>query len=223
MLLYTQIRGRIGSPRVAGSTRRLSSGTSSRLISLTALRPPPARRTCPFASGSAPRSSSPRLIVERASPVISATIARPPQPAVRTSAAANRRRPVRRACGRLSPSDIEWRLHRSCNRSTPVRPDPESRSGESYGRTPTDHDSVIVRPVLSAVPAFCMHASELPNSGWSCPHRSMVHFLDSNTSEGTFYSMRCFFLRATGFCETFPTVVSPRRSSLKNPTRPRFQ
>ena len=44
-------------------------------------------------SGSASRSSSPRLIVERASPVIFETIARPPQPAVRASAAANNRRP----------------------------------------------------------------------------------------------------------------------------------
>ena len=38
-------------------------------------------------------SSSPRLTVERASPVIFETIARPPQPAVRASAAANNRRP----------------------------------------------------------------------------------------------------------------------------------
>ena len=38
-------------------------------------------------------SSAPRLIVERASPVIFDTTARPPQPAVRTSPAANSRRP----------------------------------------------------------------------------------------------------------------------------------
>ena len=55
--------------------------------------PPPARRTCSFGSGAASRSSSPRLIVERASPVIFDTAARPPQPALRTSPAANNRRP----------------------------------------------------------------------------------------------------------------------------------
>jgi hypothetical protein len=38
------------------------------------------RRTCPFGSGCASRSSSPRLIVERASPVILETRARPPLP-----------------------------------------------------------------------------------------------------------------------------------------------
>src|SRR2546423_1896822 len=83
MLLDTQIRGRMGSPSVAGSTRRLSSGTSSGSFSATALRPPPARRTCPLGSGAASRSSSPRLIVERASPVILETTASPPHPAVR--------------------------------------------------------------------------------------------------------------------------------------------
>jgi len=78
MLFDTQISGRMGSPSVAGSTRRFNSGTSLGSLSATALRPPPARRTWPFASGSASRSSSPRLIVERASPVRRETTARPP-------------------------------------------------------------------------------------------------------------------------------------------------
>ena len=57
-----------------------------------ATRPPEGRNRWSVPSGSASRSSSPRLIVERASPVIRDTIERPP-PAVRTSAAANNLRP----------------------------------------------------------------------------------------------------------------------------------
>jgi len=83
----------MGSPRAAGSTSRSSSGMRPGSTSATARRPPPARRTLSFAGGSASRSSSPRLIVERARPVIRDTMARPPHPAVRTSAAANNRRP----------------------------------------------------------------------------------------------------------------------------------
>ena len=65
---------RIGSPRVAGSTSRLSSGMSPGSLATTALRPPPARRILPFGTDDAAfNSSSPRLIVERAIPVISAT------------------------------------------------------------------------------------------------------------------------------------------------------
>ena len=93
MLFDTQIKGRMGSPSVAGATRRSSAGTSPGSFSQTARRPPPAQRTRPFGSGFASISSSPRLIVERASPVIFDTTARPPQPAVRTSPAANSRRP----------------------------------------------------------------------------------------------------------------------------------
>ena len=93
MLFDTQIKGRTGSPSVAGSTSRLSAGMSPGSFSQTARRPPPARRTCPFGSGCASRSALPRLIVERASPVIFETVARPPRPAVRTSAAAYKRLP----------------------------------------------------------------------------------------------------------------------------------
>src|ERR1700730_8247160 len=93
MLFDTQIKGRMGSPSVAGSTSRWSAGSSPGSFSQTARRPPPARRTCPFGNGSAPRSALPRLIVERASPVIFDTRARPPHPAVRTSTAANNRCP----------------------------------------------------------------------------------------------------------------------------------
>ena len=93
MLFDTQIKGRIGSPSVAGSTKRLSAGMSPGSFSQSARRPPPARRTRPFGSGRPSRSFLPRLIVERASPVMFATAARPPRPALRTSAAANNRRP----------------------------------------------------------------------------------------------------------------------------------
>src|SRR5262245_18998446 len=94
MLLETHRSGRSGSPSVAGSTRLCSAGSKPGSRSLTAFRPPPARRAYrPSGSGPASISSSPRLIVERASPVIRDTTASPPQPAVRTSAAANRRRP----------------------------------------------------------------------------------------------------------------------------------
>ena len=93
MLFDTHIKGRMGSPNGAGSTSRLSAGTSPGSASDTDRRPPPARRTRPFASGSPSRSSSPRLIVERASPVIFETSARPPRPALRASTAANNRRP----------------------------------------------------------------------------------------------------------------------------------
>src|ERR1700738_3566195 len=87
MLFDTQIKGRMGSPSVAGSTSRWSAGSSPGSFSQTARRPPPARRTCPLGNGSAPRSALPRLIVERASPVIFDTRARPPHPAVRTTCA----------------------------------------------------------------------------------------------------------------------------------------
>ena len=49
MLFDTQIRGLMGSPRMAGSTRRLSSGTSSGSVSATARRPPPAARAANLA------------------------------------------------------------------------------------------------------------------------------------------------------------------------------
>src|SRR3974390_73062 len=41
MLFDTQIKGRMGSPKVTGSTRRLSAGTSPGSVSETARRPPP--------------------------------------------------------------------------------------------------------------------------------------------------------------------------------------
>ena len=69
MLLETHNRGRMGWPRVAGSTSRASSGMRPGSTSATARRPPPARRPLPSASGSASRSSSPQLIVERQDPL----------------------------------------------------------------------------------------------------------------------------------------------------------
>jgi hypothetical protein len=97
-------------------------------------RPPPARRTCPFGSGWASRSCLPRLIVERASPVIFETITRPPRPAVRTSAAANRRRP--RSSSRAPTASHRSRMAASSIMRTtyPVRRKPESPTPESIRR-----------------------------------------------------------------------------------------
>jgi hypothetical protein len=61
MLFETQIKGRMGSPSVAGSTRLLGAGIRPRSLSRTARRPPPERRTVPFGCSPASRSSSPRL------------------------------------------------------------------------------------------------------------------------------------------------------------------
>ena len=72
---------------------QLFEGGDKPSVSATERRPPPLRRTCPLGSGSPSRSSSPRLMVERASPVILETAASPPHPAARASAAANKRRP----------------------------------------------------------------------------------------------------------------------------------
>src|SRR5580693_6078026 len=99
MLFDTQINGRIGSPSVAGSTKRLSAGTSPGSFSQTDRRPPPARRTCPFGSGCASRSCLPRLIVERASPVILETITRPPRPELRNVIARADRRAAHQVGG----------------------------------------------------------------------------------------------------------------------------
>src|SRR5262249_27660067 len=118
MLFDTQISGRMGSPSVAGSTRRFSAGASPGSVALTALQPAPDRRTLPLANGAASRSSSPRLMVERARPVIRETTARLPQPAALTSPAANNRRPrsssfeptvsqgVRMASSAIMPSEL---------------------------------------------------------------------------------------------------------------------
>jgi hypothetical protein len=92
-LFDTQTRGRIGSPRVSGSTNRRNASRSAGSLSPRACRPPPLRRMRPVGKGAASKSSSPRLIVERASPVTLETSASPPRPAARTSAAANIRRP----------------------------------------------------------------------------------------------------------------------------------
>ncbi len=144
----TQIRGRIGSPSVAGSTRRFSSGTNPWSLMATGLRPPPVRRTLPFGGGTASRSSSPRLMVERASPVISETILRPPYPAACTSDAANIWRP---RSSSLEPTASHRsriaclsiiRLHTTVCSSTP----PQGRGSRSL--RPTHRDSTGLRCVL---------------------------------------------------------------------------
>src|SRR5258706_15273085 len=105
-LFETRTSGRIGSPNVAGSTRRLRS--SSNVASRSSFRrgPPPSRRTRPRAGGGASRSFRPRSMVLRANPVMIETAARPPRPAARASLAANNRRP---RSSRFEPSASQRR------------------------------------------------------------------------------------------------------------------
>jgi hypothetical protein len=126
MLFDTQINGRMGSPRVAGSTRCLSAGISPGSLLESAQGPPPTRRTRPFGSGDASRSFSPRLIVERASPVIFETAASAPRPALRTSAPRKGAVPARQAASRPCPIAGESPLGRSYDRATPIRQKQES-------------------------------------------------------------------------------------------------
>jgi hypothetical protein len=126
MLFDTRIKGRMGSPNVAGSTSRLSAGTSPGSAPDTDRRPPPARRTCPFASGSPSRSSSPRLIVERASPVIFETSARPPRPASAPRLHRRKQPPTTLVKPRADRLAAESPPRRSCDRTTPLRRIPES-------------------------------------------------------------------------------------------------
>src|SRR5246127_1360075 len=103
-LFDTHSRGRTGSPNVAGSTRRLRSSNNVASRSLNRRGPPPSRRTRPAQSGGASRSFSPRSMVLRARPVTFETAARPPQPAARTSLAANNRLP---RSSRFEPSNSQ--------------------------------------------------------------------------------------------------------------------
>jgi hypothetical protein len=150
MLFDTQIKGRMGSPSVAGSTRRLSAGTSSGSFAQSARRPPPARRTRPFGSACPSRSFLPRLIVERASPVISETTARPPRPRSAPQPPQTGAPPARQAASPPCPIAAEPRSRRSCDRPTPLRSIQESPQPESIRRKPPFCDSVIVRSVLRA-------------------------------------------------------------------------
>src|SRR5680860_1279573 len=88
VLFEVQRNGDSGSPRVAGSTRASRSLTRRGLVCLMDLRPPPGRRT--RSETSRPASSSPTAFctVERDIPVASATLAMPPRPIARASAAA---------------------------------------------------------------------------------------------------------------------------------------
>src|SRR5262249_9158065 len=147
MLFDTQVRGRMGSPRVTGSTKRLRAGKRPGSLAATRLRPPPLRRTFPSGSGSQSRSSSPRLIVERASPVILATVLSPPRPAVRTSAAANMR-------FARSPSFEPIASHRRRMPSSsllPPRYDCSAKSGIPNPRVTRSHDRPAAIQLLFGV------------------------------------------------------------------------
>ena len=133
MLFDTQIRGRMGSPSVAGSTRRLSSGTSSGSVSRH--RPAPA-------TSAAHLPLRQRLRVEIVLAAIDRRAGEPRDPRHNRQtapacgphlAAANNRRP--RSSSLLAdrfPAHIEWRPRRSCNRHTPVRRKPESPLTELF-------------------------------------------------------------------------------------------
>src|ERR1700730_13404326 len=84
---------RIGSPRVAGSSSDLRSERRVGSSLILDLRPPPCRRIRSFPTEARSwRSSSPRYMVRRASPVASATALTPPWPILRASDATQRRR-----------------------------------------------------------------------------------------------------------------------------------
>ena len=92
-LLATQSSGRIGSPRVAGSTSRRKSPSNVGSWVVSGRRPLPSRRIRPGAKLGPSRSFSPRPIVLRARPVARDTAATPPRAAARASVAAKSRRP----------------------------------------------------------------------------------------------------------------------------------
>ena len=100
-------RGASGSLRVVGSTRFFRSLNSVGSTSVAFFRPPPGRRTRPEIVLPAARSSSsrPRRMVLLARPVMRDTAETPPRPAMRASAAANRRRTRSSRTG----SGAEWR------------------------------------------------------------------------------------------------------------------
>src|SRR3982074_3427191 len=84
---------RIGSPRVTGSSSDLRSERRVGSSVIFDLRPPPCRRILSFLTEArSSRSASPRYIVRRASPLVSATPLTPPCPIIRASDAAQRRR-----------------------------------------------------------------------------------------------------------------------------------
>ena len=109
----------MGSPSVAGSTFRFSSGTSSGSFSATDLGRRRRGELAPSA-GRRSRSSSPRLIVERASRDLEPPRARPSRRP--HSPAANNRRP---RSSRVEPTVFQrYRMapRRPSDRSTPVNP-----------------------------------------------------------------------------------------------------
>ena len=78
--------------RVTGSIKRSSAASRSGCLSVSALRPPPARRTRSTSRSSASSSARPARIVVRLRPVALETVESPPYPSARDSVAAQRRR-----------------------------------------------------------------------------------------------------------------------------------
>src|SRR5882757_828957 len=108
-LLEVHSSGDCGSPRVSGSTSARRSSSKFASVSLTGLRPPPARRTRSKSGVSPARNSaSPRPIVLRAIPVARITATIPPCPADVASAAAKRRRPRSSSTG--ASASKRWRM-----------------------------------------------------------------------------------------------------------------
>src|SRR5262245_57675233 len=157
-LFDTHRNGCTGEPSVAGSTKRLRSSTSVGSVALSALPPPPLRRTRPPGRGPSSRSSSPRLMVERARPVMRETTLRAPWPAACTSPAAHSRlprssslEPIRSHRSLMPVSSISSLMptRYACSRRPGIPP--------SQSVTPTERDSLAAAGVLILAP----HAHEV--------------------------------------------------------------
>src|SRR6516164_4020601 len=162
ILFDTQIKGRMGSPNVAGSTRRLSAGTSPGSFSQSGRRPPPARRTRPFDSGCASRSCLPRLIVERAKP---GDLRNDRQTASTSGPHLRRRKQASSPLVELRADHVPSQLNGGLvDHATDLPLFAKNRNPQDLSQSdarPADYDSVIVRSVL--------RAGQLPSPPAQCP------------------------------------------------------
>src|SRR5271154_3542177 len=148
LLLVVHRSGDSGSPRVTGSTSASRSWLSVGSFSVRGLRPPPGRRIlwcCGFSVGghalTSSRSRIPNRILFSRIPVAAVTIAAPPRPNARASAAAH---------SRVTRSSITHRrtanFSRTRSTSAIVHAEP-SRAREYFH--PTLHHSIISTGSLS--------------------------------------------------------------------------
>jgi len=117
MLFDTQIKGRTGSPSVAGSTRRSSAGMSPGSFSHSGRRPPPARRT-------RPRDPQPAAEKPRGKPFVKGEDSRRviPNPAVRQERQANEFTREMKACLLGAAEDAGNRMVAISNARLPTKP-----------------------------------------------------------------------------------------------------